>query len=944
MAISFDGSAYSIGLGSVNTLSGSGGSYRVGEAAVFVSGNLVAAVNGDGVVFNATEFVDDSGLGGFGRVIPYHVHDLGDGTFNIYYQLYDADPLPAVYTNWMVNIDLTSGTNTAAPTQFSSGPLGTTNTEMMQFAVDLPDGNIFLIAGQGRIIDPDGNLAYALAAQPGTGVTTSGMHPMDATVTGNNIFYFWVDSAFGEAASTYMMVFGTDGSLIQSQTEVSEGTGGQFGRPPGVNTATLDDGRVVVVWADSGTQPEDTDQTSVWFRIYNADGSVDVGPTLVNSDVQLDRQDNPMVIATEGGFLVGVNMLTFEPPALNEGRLYEYDNDGTQLSITEGAYNWGTANMVRMDNNSAVILDGQIREITLPGGEGPVPDPSVSTSPTGGNDRLTGTAADEEIDALGGDDTIINAGGGSDTFIGGLGEDWLVTDLTGVAPHPDGLIFDALNGIHGRANSNVGQDVIQHIENFEMFGDWNAQLIGDNNANRLYAGDGNDTLTGNDGNDELRGNGGNDEFRDGYGDDTLWGGDGDDTFYMGAGFDNFLGGAGTDTVIVDITGVAADAFTVFANLTAGTGGAVEFTNGRDTFASIENYLFTGAPSITITGNEAANRLQGGDGDDTISGLAGDDTLIGGLGDDTLTGGTGSDTVVINANRADVTVTAQAGGALQIVSSDGTDLLDEVAFVQFNDQTVSFSSLQPGQVLDGDNGDNTLNGAAGDDTINGGRGNDQIEGGDGADSISAGVGDDTAQGDGGNDVVKGGIGRDTLYGNDGDDVMRGQSDGDFLDGGAGNDNIKGGGGNDTLLGGDGNDFLKGGTRRDSVEGGDGNDKLFGNSFNDTLRGGAGNDRLNAGGDDDILDGGAGNDFLKGGSGADVFEFIDGDGADTIADFNVAEDMLQLDMTLAGGQSAAQIAAGAQVSGSGVLLDFGDGDTILLQGLSDTAGLAAAIDIV
>ncbi|MCT4554703.1 MAG: hypothetical protein N4A53_08465 [Pelagimonas sp.] len=148
----------------------------------------------------------------------------------------------------------------------------------------------------------------------------------------------------------------------------------------------------------------------------------------------------------------------------------------------------------------------------------------------------------------------------------------------------------------------------------------------------------------------------------------------------------------------------------------------------------------------------------------------------------------------------------------------------------------------------------------------------------------------------------------------------------------------------MLGGDGNDFLKGGTRRDSVEGGDGNDKLFGNSFNDTLRGGAGNDRLNAGGDDDILDGGAGNDFLKGGSGADVFEFIDGDGADTIADFNVAEDMLQLDMTLAGGQSAAQIVAGAQVSGSGVLLDFGDGDTILLQGLSDTTGLAAAIDIV
>ena len=50
----------------------------------------------------------------------------------------------------------------------------------------------------------------------------------------------------------------------------------------------------------------------------------------------------------------------------------------------------------------------------------------------------------------------------------------------------------------------------------------------------------------------------------------------------------------------------------------------------------------------MTGNAAANTLNGGAGNDTILGLAGNDVLTGGNGTDKLTGGAGADTFDFNA--------------------------------------------------------------------------------------------------------------------------------------------------------------------------------------------------------------------------------------------------------------------------------------------------------
>ena len=100
---------------------------------------------------------------------------------------------------------------------------------------------------------------------------------------------------------------------------------------------------------------------------------------------------------------------------------------------------------------------------------------------------------------------------------------------------------------------------------------------------------------------------------------------------------------------------------------------------------------------------------------------------------------------------------------------------------------------------------------------------------------------------------------------------------------------------TLTGSEYNDYLQGGDGNDTLIGGGGNDHLVGGDGNDTLLGGAGNDLLEGGDGADTLIGGAGNDVLVGNAGVDTFAFTSvGDGHDTIADFELGVDKIDLDV--------------------------------------------------
>jgi Tol biopolymer transport system component len=99
---------------------------------------------------------------------------------------------------------------------------------------------------------------------------------------------------------------------------------------------------------------------------------------------------------------------------------------------------------------------------------------------------------------------------------------------------------------------------------------------------------------------------------------------------------------------------------------------------------------------------------------------------------------------------------------------------------------------------------------------------------------------------------------------------------------------------------GNDNLTGTSGNDIINGSEGDDVLTGLRASDVLNGDDGNDILSGGKGSDTLNGGLGNDTLVGGAGKDVFVLGAGLGGDTISDFTISQDTIQLINGLSFGQ--------------------------------------------
>lgn len=241
-----------------------------------------------------------------------------------------------------------------------------------------------------------------------------------------------------------------------------------------------------------------------------------------------------------------------------------------------------------------------------------------------------------------------------------------------------------------------------------------------------------------------------------------------------------------------------------------------------------------------------------------------------------------------------------------------------------DGVVRTSSAEGAAVLGTERSDEFRLGA-GADSARGQGGHDWMDGGAGNDTLDGSRGHDRVIGAAGNDVLLGGAGNDTLDGGFGHDRLDGQTGDDLLWGGAGND---------TLIGSAGHDRLIGGAGHDSLLGGDGHDQLAGGAGADTMRGGAGND---------TLIGGAGNDLLVGGSGADTFVFHDGGGADRISGYQAGIDRLLIDDALLSRSVPRFLDDHVRETAAGVVITFGDGDRIVIEGRGLTAE-AVAEDIL
>jgi Ca2+-binding RTX toxin-like protein len=166
----------------------------------------------------------------------------------------------------------------------------------------------------------------------------------------------------------------------------------------------------------------------------------------------------------------------------------------------------------------------------------------------------------------------------------------------------------------------------------------------------------------------------------------------------------------------------------------------------------------------------------------------------------------------------------------------------------------------------------------------------------------------------------GTGNDVIVAGKGDDRVNTRGGDDSVSGGNGDDLIRGGGGSDVLHGDRGADTIIGGGSDDTIVGGAGRDDLRGGSGGDQILGGKGADVIDGGGGNDTIAGGEGTDILSGGNGSDTFFFMPSEGNNTITDFDVTEDSLDLFNEFAGWE--------AEQDGDDVLITNVLGDTTIL----------------
>ena len=504
----------------------------------------------------------------------------------------------------------------------------------------------------------------------------------------------------------------------------------------------------------------------------------------------------------------------------------------------------------------------------------------------------------------------------------------------------------------------------------------------------LHGGDGNDDMWAGDDNDELYGETGNDTLRGGLGDDTLDGGSGndvmygdlaldgtgefeeqevagDDTYYASAGFDEIRDGGGDLDIIVFPEGVD-------------DGDVVIDRTGSDVTLAWDGNLITIVDYYELYEGEYQNFIEELHFDDeTVIELTEvmspyDQIMEGGSDDDSFLWDGGIDSIEDEGGYDDVSIRSTYDPVtehtvffqdvhLLTPTIDGDDLI--LGFIGASDQLTIYNQFEvsgdgaieeihstylhlyfdPATAADWILGTNnagsgdTLNGDASgvaDDVIIAYAGNDEIDGGEGYDTVLAGAGNDEVYGGDDDDILAGGTGNDSLYGEAGSDELNGEDGDDILEGGDGDDALSGQHGADTINGGAGNDYIEGFDLDISDAAAEMEEDAPEDSGN-ILNGGAGDDQIYGWTGNDTLTDGTGSDYLAGGEGTDAFIIIaDTGSADSIDGFDVATETIDLSDFPAFAEFG-DLSSGISQVGSDTEIDLGDGQTLILYGVTASA---------
>jgi Ca2+-binding RTX toxin-like protein len=352
-----------------------------------------------------------------------------------------------------------------------------------------------------------------------------------------------------------------------------------------------------------------------------------------------------------------------------------------------------------------------------------------------GNDTLTGGDGDDQVFGEDGNDRMIwNPGDDTDLFEGGNGLD--IAEVNGgngaeiftITANGARVRFDRVNPAPFAldigttetlvVNGNAGDDNISASGNLAALitilidgGAGADTIVGGNGADYLFGGIDNDSVDGGVGNDYLDGGGGT---------DALVGGANDDTYALGAeasGNDTVTDASGTDTITSTV-----DRSLAFAD-----------------YSEIENLVLVGG--TTGIGNALRNTISGNAAANALNGITGIDRLIGGNASDVYVVDSTIDTVVEAAGAAagtadHVKFTGLAGQTY--VLANNVELLTLLGSAASRGTGNTLANTITGNaaanIIDGKQGNDVIRGLAGNDVLIGGVGIDTLTGGLGSDSF------------------------------------------------------------------------------------------------------------------------------------------------------------------------------------------------------------------
>lgn len=363
--------------------------------------------------------------------------------------------------------------------------------------------------------------------------------------------------------------------------------------------AALKDGRFVVAYQYNpngvpGTF-DDTDM-GVYFRIVEADGTMEIGQTLVNTTTAGTDDNAQVAMLGDGSFVITWTGASDGSSRGVRGQVFDDDGKprGDEFDVnTTTANTQSTSRVVGLkDGTFLVVWQSNYQGLVAQQFDADGKKIGVETVLDDGSDH--GWLYNPDIAVLSDGRIALVADQGSSTsgdILGGIFDPRGAT-ITGSAV-TETIFGNDLNNVIKGLN---GQDRI-------LAGDGDDTVYGGNGADKILGGKGQDLLIGNNQNDLLRGGGNNDTLKGHKGDDTLLGEKGNDVLIGGGDDDILKGGAGRDN---------------------------------------------------LAGGRRNDTLFGGNRNDILDGEGGQDRLDGGSGNDTLTGGTGIDTFVFGEGRDKIT--------------------------------------------------------------------------------------------------------------------------------------------------------------------------------------------------------------------------------------------------------------------------------------------------